>query len=1138
MDFRSYLTNKTIKTNLTVGNNKVLTSLMTPTTLRPSIEVFKNTTKVKNSINEIKKLTFIHTTQEKVNTTKIAGNSAKKYDTRKASSNTIKKILDEESLVSRYLEEAKAELDATRTERVLKDSDELRNSIDKIISKREEVKDNVSSLYIIRNIAYENLLSSIIGNYYATKLINNIDAYKKARAVLKEIDSDNQDSKILQIIDELTNNLIVLDVTTVLDTQYKLIENIKKLAAELEAIFDSLKDDLGFKDLEIGEDGSLKGLGQVYSVSTNLFKGTIEFYKENDMGEKEKLPDDFNISEIKDEDDIKSSVELELLKDITIEDGTEANPYLIYNVSDFQRFLDSDYGVYYRLMSDINFTSGGRFLINSNLDGNGHTITLSGSFSRLDFTSGILKGSLNIVAKPSFSRFLLIPILKRINVLFGKTFSIDDSGSLNIYLDLSAYNNASRFSLALIDVNDFLSITTQGMTIEDSIDRVNFFFNYDGSYWDKNEYTVNKRLLDYEDDDGGKHLSGTTKNFNKTQIKKVTTLNFSSDGSATNSIIKKGTVISVSGTVFLDNGELAVKANDEAEDSVNRVYFYPSGTTFLCKVNNVMHSYEDDNGVTYNFYPFFDFNEVQMIRFDGSSPDEAAGALKMLSDMAMIIILKNLTIEELARLKEIKEQTEGEEAFLRDYDEILDRLASLKQSLIAESESLKQSLAVLLDNISGSIQTFQYIEQQRQAEDSSYNSDYTSNISGKFTDVFGLVSQILSLEGDADIDNIFENIEATSGILRQECVNLVLGLSESIVMLNKTIEDYLLLFDLTENYGNMFLDILETTASIVQKLHSLSSSGFKVMVYGPLRHFGGWRNGLTKYTNDGIFGLGQIYIGQEFGLNSIKSGIHSDDTLSVILKYLVNDSIIRSFKKDLYIGNFDKVDDIFFYEETLEKEYGVIVNIDANYEVLNPILTAKVQGLKVFNDIDLEDILSGTTASETVDANKQAYNLEIGNLLEMIFIKYLFSNNSEDVTLKITELFNIFDVSNKNFRNILVEYHFKKLVAKIISISEKNIDTEEVIFSKDQLVLLKKYNINTNELKDIIQKYVAVWMFKYYVYYEAGGSILHYIGEDGLLEYLYRHEVYIPAAQTKETAWQDIVSFIKDVWDKLVEIFT
>lgn len=1040
------------------------------------------------------------------------------YDKRLPSSNTIKKIIDEESLVGQYLAEAKAELDAIKTKELLVDTQKLRENIDRIIEKRQISKEKIDSLYNQRNLLYENLLSAIIGKYYAKNIIKNTEKFKGNKKTLNILDPSRQNSELQDLINEMTDALtLLIDTPENNKTQRQvLIDKIKILAEKLEFLFDQVKSNMNLDNISIDENGKLKGLGHVYNFTKDFATGTVEFFKINEKTNKqEQLPDDYDLTNFG-EDKINAKVDIELLKDILIQDGSEANPYLIYNLNDFETFLESDRDVYFRLMTDLSISKS-KVTIASNLDGNGHTLRFNKSCKRINFT-GSISGTLNVIATASWFPlpFFLIPIFLKLQIKFGMMAYFKDGAKLNIYLDLG-----STVSLEpIIHPGRFIKFITVGTAINDYADQIEFFFY--GEKFKNSSYKISSK--DYQDDPiEGRHLTKKTSNFDCLTIKKVSSLEFQTENESQNTILEKGTKMTLEGVLALSNGMNIIRANDEAEDDekgTNRVSYYHDGKSYIADLSLFKHTYNDDNGLPHDYYPFKTITSVNLNRFTESNSLDGAGMIKLLSSLALIIILKNLTEEKLQN-----RPTTPQEA--------LDVLAIFKLTLETQIENLKISMDKYIDLIVGSIQTFQYVEEQRLATDPFYNSDFTQELTQQTSSIYGNLSQLITDEIEVDIETIFEKIEIQIKLFEQSTVDITIGLVESIILINKTIENYLLFFDISEDYGNKFLKILESTSNIIKSLNDLKLSEFVVVPYRTIRQFTTWRQSLSLYTNDGIYGLGQIFVGQEFGLNSVDADLSSKDSYSIILKYLVNDSLIRSYKKDLFLGE-NKKDSIFKYEELLEKDYKIIVHLDANYEKTNPILLEEIPELVIYDQLDLTNILNGIEFTCFPDENNIMHNSDVGNIIEMLFIEHLFKNKN-NMLQRISNILSIFSKCDRTFRNLILEYHFKRVINKILNTKNiiKDMNKEALISDQDFMVM-KKYATSDEDLhalRNLINKYIAVWILKDYIFYRAGGSMLKYLKPDAMMTFLYRKEIFNLNSETKEEAFQNLATAVKNIWN-------
>lgn len=1076
---------------------------------------------------------------------------------------SINDIKKSESLVSAALESAKKQMIIEKGKETNIVNSKIKQTAFLLIEKEEDVKKKVQDLYDNRIVLYENLLTSIFGVYYSRLLINAIRAYINNQETLKVL-SSSSDSKLSILLTEIEDNLVILSSInfnnrssngdgTNNPLSVSMLEKLKDSGDKLLEAFDELKNLLGFPELEMDENGKLKGLGQLYTFSTESIKGTVEFKKKEGEGfDTKQLPDNYNLIERNNgEDSLCAEINIEVKKDINIEDGTEKNPFIIRQESDFDQLAESDFDEYFKLENDITIKKGKRFIINGNLDGNGHTITLS-KHSKIVFKSGKLKGSLNVIAKPSFRFFFIFPIITKINVEFGYAFSLDDGAKLNVYMDFTKYNNFNKRLLFLIpNINNFLTLKVIGTTLEDYIENINFFFKYDGNSikrWKKDSHSINRNLINYEEDEVGKdlHLGKRRRNFNNKKITRLTTAFPSlARTEVKNMILEKGKKLTLSGDIEKIDEILYIRDMADSESSPNRVGYDFLGGRYRLNLKEMKYSYEIDDTEYVDIYPFYKFSKVSLRRFyerdenedtDGQNQnannndydalENATGPIKLLGEMADLV-------------HDINEYEGNEDDLTITTTTLTTKLSKLRKSILSQESYTAVYLTNNLDLIKSNIQTFQYLEQQRQSEDSHYNTDFTGSLNSGFTDVYSGLESAMALEDKNGTKADCSSILLNSEMILQESKNLIIGLIESIIMLNKTIENYLLIYNFSSAYGDCLAEILDKTSTIIKNLNGTTSSSFTVINYNNIRVFSDWKYNLQKYTEDNNQSISQIYIAQELGLNSLGFSLNSKETISIFLKYLVTDAIIRSYKKGLFKNDTSKVDDIFLFEEKLEENYNLTVTLDANYELINPRLTEKIIDLEMFNDLDLSPILNGYYVLNSTDSSTRKTDiLKIENLVKLIFIKYIFSDNARgnEVILRISELSEIFRNTGKNFKNTLLEYYYAKVIREIYKIADEN---ETTIFSSDDLSILNKYIISEDDFNYMgysINKYIAVYIFNDYLKNKAGGTILQYVGSNGLLEFLYKNKEKFTEIELEDKTLITITELVKKIWDNDLKI--
>ena len=262
-------------------------------------------------------------------------------------------------------------------------------------------------------------------------------------------------------------------------------------------------------------------------------------------------------------------------------------------------------------------------------------------------------------------------------------------------------------------------------------------------------------------------------------------------------------------------------------------------------------------------------------------------------------------------------------------------LTELKKLCKNFSENLKTQNSNYLEKINNAISAFDNIEGVRQANDSNYNSDYTIDVVSGFETISGLIETILIEDENLDVDNVFENIETNLNTLNDNIMSIIVDSSASIIKLNKYIDNYAVFFEPEDNYGKIFSEMLITASTEMKK-------------YFGIRDFSSWKYQFSRFSADGIFGTGQLYIAQEVGLNSIGYTITNNDKISMASKDLVNDSIRRAYKKNLFAAQ-ENIENILTLEETLSDEYNLEISNKPQNEFLPAALTTEIPELSILN---------------------------------------------------------------------------------------------------------------------------------------------------------------------------------------------
>lgn len=344
----------------------------------------------------------------------------------------------------------------------------------------------------------------------------------------------------------------------------------------------------------------------------------------------------------------------------------------------------------------------------------------------------------------------------------------------------------------------------------------------------------------------------------------------------------------------------------------------------------------------------------------------------------------------------------------------------------------------------------------------------------------------------------FTDMNKIKSLLSEIEVNILSTLDDIIGIaprLNNVIDQYIPFFQISNSNigltsfslkldGTNFLTSASNTyyALNLNKEFSVfysSTLGTSVSIPFPsfIRKLSDWMANLSIYTNDGIYDLAYLYIGQELGKNILSNNDINSEYLkrcnSIIDIGMRNGLQKALWKKEMFNKSYLAITE---YEGTLYTRYRIKLNEDANYEKIISILKTEVPGLSNLEDLDLSDLISGK-----IEALSDDYNIIIKKI-ELEFLKSILF--AENIATKCSAILSIFNNSEMNFKMLVAKRAFISALKDILTYYFDAGRTDESVYTQLNamyLSLTPEDELTEDQYldDDIIFKYQALWSFKY-----------------------------------------------------------
>lgn len=996
-----------------------------------------------------------------------------------------------------------------------------------VFLKRKELDGIMDDLYSRRLLCYENLLTTYLGAFYYNminlkysealdydKLQNTFDVTLNDKFI------ENLDAmyRVAVVKTDISNTSVTFSPTE--------LQLIKRYAKYFYDLYEDIKESAGLENTSVTYEG-MKGFSeiQVFSSPESKVKGSIQFTSNGT--DVETIEDVSNIDGIK--------VNVIATQDMIIQDGSKEYPFIINKNSDFTDiYLNRGYRSYFKLNCDVNLTFGDLDL-NANLDGNGHVITYSGISIKTGKTTELK--NLKIKATSIID----------VNVSLGGTIE-----NVDIF-----FTNSSVFpNLLGILVNatsTFECLKTDGEADISSITNLNI---YSTSYIPRGlDFKKKFKVTKVSDtNDAGEEME------NSSHYK----VEFDNDSNGDNILIPSRSskvakaIVSVSSYdyIFKDTVILTESLSldtENQEDTNYKLFKNADGTTVMKFDNTLLQNFEivtlttkihpegDKSGEdtvdcthSVNIAPIFDkltFNKSNgEYKLDAATVDvlsPQAATLKSLADISSYYFIE----EKIAKYKFKKDEEEirmNNDADLI-YKLLLD-ISALRYNVDKAAESAAECKKVSLDYVTDMIQSFSHIEGLRAEKDSFYDTTYSTNLSTVFEMLGSYISMMNNDYGTEEVIDAKEEANKYVSMIGSEINTLVLGLTQSIILLNKELDNYLVFHDIESTHGKNLVKAAKTFSDVLLGLKDEGAT-FKVIAPAAIRSYdNNWSIPFGRYSNDGASGLAQLYMSQELGINLLGLSVSDTSTVNSSIKSIVNDIILRMYRKKLLVKNgkilwMEELD----YERILANEYNISVNEDAPYESVTPQLGELDSKFLFLNNIDVTDILLNDKSYLIMDDH-------LNLILEMNFIEYILSKpNASEALLKVRLINDVFKSCKRNFKTLLMEYHFRNVLKKIVKTSEGTNSILNPIIGE-----ISEYS-STSEVEELIKKYIAVWMFNYFSQYSESGSILRFMdpGSNEIVQFLYNYSntKFMNEFSAGTTFWKEAVQFLKDACTKVKDLW-
>lgn len=480
-------------------------------------------------------------------------------------------------------------------------------------------------------------------------------------------------------------------------------------------------------------------------------------------------------------------------------------------------------------------------------------------------------------------------------------------------------------------------------------------------------------------------------------------------------------------------------------------------------------------------------------------------------------------------------ETEGTES----YSNAIIKLGEIRAFILNDINENEKIKIEKVSEIISAVDSFLFLYQEREANDSYFNSDFSEDLFVDFSDIKSNI-EVLTGEIDEDIesyrDSFYLNLKESITKTEEEIVNMVLALTNELIKYHDSLENYCLLIKTDIEYINQFNDIINQTANAIAKLNGDNSESNNLLEfmnkqiidwnvnhsdkkidllsnksvnqylnYGNIPDYNIFKSNIKEYLNDSDLSYGTIYICNEFGIKN-----NNIEKINNYLIYLLNKIITSAYKKKLF--TYQNETDIFDKQDDLLKK-NIKISEFPQYEIIPSVLTNRIEDLKKLNSLNTLSYLNDT---ETIGND----SIIIKNI-QISLIKYLFSE-PVDYASKIEELNQIFSKIERSFKVLLVQYAYENVKGLL---SDNSI----------------KFDNNASDILSIINTYKYVW---FSIYYTNLNIIMSYLGTNnenkGFITFLNnssKYTVNIEAMNNLDIFKDNIIKSINEFTTKIKSIW-
>lgn len=1015
----------------------------------------------------------------------------------------VKKLLSDAKNLSNINSKIYNDLKSDKISDSTKILNELNTVHNEMASLRDDLDKCMTALYKERVRLYENLLTTCLARYYYEISKDALDESLRAERIrlytdptinpemVKKLNEMSimctqlSDSSLLQVDpnnDELKESNDIKFNSTI-------INNIKSLSNYFNNLYNDIKSSVDLDETFITKTG-VTGLKKVYKIggSESQIEGMIRFYNSSNT----------EVDIIKDGAiDVKSiRLNLNAKTDIILQEGSENNPYIINNEKDFRRYTRSSSKKHFKLGKDLSVTLLGKVRFAGNLDGDGHSLKIIGGDILLPAGSTVKNLKLMVVSAVTD----VLDITDRIIDLKGSMENVDifTHGDRKV-IPTPPFIVKSDIKIISDDIDGMSVVSLKNVTLRIPNNKTGCDVKISEAYV-KASYKIEegqeqKDILCLENSDEmitevfslepdkGNGFKGSNKTYEAKNI-----------SAGENIIYDETLTYDESSGYFIDSDSLSTSkiAIEMSKDLKSKITF----KLIMYETKPEESNDENDSGgSTYIPYEIDLVESINGTEFDCSSTlfsyKYGDMDISVMSNELEFFMLLGKVASYLFIDDKIKDCNNDADKNLLIYTLGVD-IANLREILDIVTEDLSNKKADSLDKISKITQSLTTIDGFRATNDSNFDSSLTTNLSSLLNDVSsfsGMISMGLDI---SDVIDVQSKVSSSLKLVEDETNVLAMTIAESIIKVNSVIDNFLGIHAVDNLAGNA---LKNAAVSYANAIYSTLDQDNMSIAPGHIRLFSDWREDFEMYSADGISALSQLYMVQELCINVINFEIDSNDRVNIALKSIVNNILLSMYKKKLlFSGGQMVIIEELEYEKELVNDHNIQVSENAPYEIINPVIGDMDKNLKLLNTFDTMELIFD---SSTFDDPSNKFN----KLFSMSISKYIFKDSIPyNIMERIRLLHSNFTTCVKNFKTILLEFYFRSFLKRILNISSS--DTNSIIYNYNKE--LSEY-IETDEIKDILEKYSAVWKFNFIARYSPVSSILNVLEsqQGGIKRFLY-----------------------------------